>query len=887
MDGNPPASAVPRFGITCCIALLCWTALWIWTPSRVPVDSRGSALPREFDLAVPSREPLIDWNLFRFPALEVSIEGHEDAGVPNAGNLLALLEPQQVPAIANRTDHIKSLSLDLTPLQRPETNHPSAAYEQMIAGADDWFPIHGANHPWAVFGLNTSRAWKESGEAWGRFTPRIKSVDPTKLTFAILRHFKRVTPANTPHLAGPLLISSSNDRLAMVPMESASSMEPIRFAAPKALLAQLETLACNPWTASWANDADCEVRRLCFGRICGAEELTSTLARLDQLALHARELAETTRDPATRSSLMQAYYGLSRRSQRWQLAADLHQRRTNLWAQRSIQRRLLAMIETGAIVTSDPAAVASLRDALAAGRALTAVERRTLAKGILADARLASRGMDTGALLSGALDEELRLLATDTIDIDQLFTNLEELESTGSSISAAEVVAGQRQLRISGDERHRELAAEIEENYRNANFRVAVSGELLNRWLPEQAPVAQPVRERIAGSPVRGRAQTESELYVRLIPDPFVWRLGLEASGTVSAVTTSGEGSVAVRTQGATSFLARKLFLVRADGVKAWPAVAEADASQRLIGISSSYDGVPIMGSYVRSQANEEYHRRREQSRREVELKTANRARHTLDDKATTWLADIEDRTRARVFRRAEELQLDVTPIELRTTDSRLIARLRLANENQLSAYTPRPQAPADSLLSVQLHETAINNALEGLGLANQKFTAAELAALLAEKLDLPAVEVPAAAQRTEFHFDEAGAQARLVEGRLHITLAVREMVHDRSVARNFIVHAYYRPEIDGLSAKLVRDGSLQMEGRLRNADRARLHAAFGKVFDEDRPLELFRLPVDADAAQRLAGLMVTQVVIDDGWLGFSIGPAAAGRTAVRTRFVR
>jgi hypothetical protein len=190
-------------------------------------------------------------------------------------------------------------------------------------------------------------------------------------------------------------------------------------------------------------------------------------------------------------------------------------------------------------------------------------------------------------------------------------------------------------------------------------------------------------------------------------------------------------------------------------------------------------------------------------------------------------------------------------------------------------------------LLSVQLHETAINNALRGLNLANQRYTAAELATLLAEKLELPAAELPPSAQRTVFHFGDAGAQARLVEGRLHITLAVREMVHDRSVARNFIVHAYYRPEIDGLSAKLVRDGSLQMEGRLRNGDRARLHAAFGKVFDEDRPLELFRLPAEADEAQRLAGLMVTQLVIDDGWLGLSIGPEAADRTAVRTRFVR
>jgi hypothetical protein len=99
---------------------------------------------------------------------------------------------------------------------------------------------------------------------------------------------------------------------------------------------------------------------------------------------------------------------------------------------------------------------------------------------------------------------------------------------------------------------------------------------------------------------------------------------------------------------------------------------------------------------------------------------------------------------------------------------------------------------------------------------------------------------------------------------------------------RDFIVHAYYTPVVSEATAELVRDQSLGIEGALRGSERARLHNVFNVVFPEERRLPIFR--PDNPADPRLAGLMITQLVLEDGWLGAAIGPRTAKRVAERNR---
>jgi hypothetical protein len=92
-------------------------------------------------------------------------------------------------------------------------------------------------------------------------------------------------------------------------------------------------------------------------------------------------------------------------------------------------------------------------------------------------------------------------------------------------------------------------------------------------------------------------------------------------------------------------------------------------------------------------------------------------------------------------------------------------------------------------------------------------------------------------------------------------------------------------PVVEGLDAELVRDGSLGIEGRLGSAQRATLHNVFNSVLPPERRLPILRLDEPDDP--RLQGLMITQLVLEDGWLGLAIGPASNDRVAERSRSLR
>jgi hypothetical protein len=105
---------------------------------------------------------------------------------------------------------------------------------------------------------------------------------------------------------------------------------------------------------------------------------------------------------------------------------------------------------------------------------------------------------------------------TGPVDLRALSADLESYERVRSPRLARAIVERQRQLAESPDPNERALADQIDEHYRNSNVRVALSAELLSRYVSQPEPEIRPVHERIAGTPVRGRSQTIAENRVRL-----------------------------------------------------------------------------------------------------------------------------------------------------------------------------------------------------------------------------------------------------------------------------------------------------------------------------------------------------------------------------------
>jgi hypothetical protein len=484
-----------------------------------------------------------------------------------------------------------------------------------------------------------------------------------------------------------------------------------------------------------------------------------------------------------------------------------------------------------------------------------------------------------------ALAQALRPWATGEVSLDALAALVESYELTGSATDAEAIAELRLRMRWSGDERLAELADQLNRSYRNANMRIALSSDLFNRMIPAQEPTVAAVRDRIQNTEVRGQSRTETQVRIRLIPDATVWRMGLEVNGAVESRTYSDVGPARVRNVSRMEYEMRKLIMLNRNGLHIYPAEAQVEGRNRLAGVESTLDPVPIVGAIVEDVVRRKHRENQAAAVAQVKAKVKRQARERMDREADAGLREFQNRFSTNVMSPLERFELVAEPIDMSTTDERAVMRLRLAREQHLGAHTPRPTAPSDSVASVQLHESALNNAIRSLALDGRRLTVGELHELLRAKFtdrpEPPPADLP---QRAIVEFGPKDAvQVRCDGDRAELVLNIVELRKGRDSIRNVRVHAFFVAVIDGLEVKLVRDGGLQFEGRhLRTGPRLVLHSVFGKMLRADQEIPLLAQRLSEDP--RLNGLMVTQLVIDDGWVALSVGPATPERTAWRTR---
>ena len=254
-----------------------------------------------------------------------------------------------------------------------------------------------------------------------------------------------------------------------------------------------------------------------------------------------------------------------------------------------------------------------------------------------------------------------------------------------------------------------------------------------------------------------------------------------------------------------------------------------------------------------------------------MEQKEADTARNQLDEAADHQLQKAADKYKEHVLMPLEKLDLEPTPLDLMTTSDRLVMRLRLAANDQLGAHTPRPRAPSDSAISVQMHESALNNILDQLQLDGKTFTLPELYQYVCESLSIDGTPPEDLSRRAKITFAPRDAtRGRCEEGQIELTLSIAEIREGRNSWRNFQVRVFYRPEVNLLHTELVRDGSIQLISEHLRGKLA-LRIIFSKLFSQNRRPQLVRDSLAQDP--RFRKMQVTQFTLDDGWLGFAMGP--------------
>lgn len=663
---------------------------------------------------------------------------------------------------------------------------------------------------------------------------------------------------------------------------------------PRRLSLMLDELAEFDETRSWSQAVAADVQRLMASAGPHDEAAAQVMSSLREKTKAVGQLASAISSADLRSALRRAQHALQRRLDVWTAVAvrpesssqrtistSVNSQRVAVavkrieellaparhregWRSYLMLEELSAHVEGSSFVT-----VSAWQDTAAAALdrldnpELTPQQRKFVRSGPIADLAMA-----------------LYAIVDEPVESQRFLAELEAAEWTTRPSDERRLAEALGRLERSDDEADAALAARLAEHYRIANVRVSITDDMLERFLPKQAPRVDRVAEYLLGIPVFGRATSDAQLSLKLLPTPGD-RLNVEliATGTIQSRTRSSQGPVTTYNSTNSSYTARKLVQISEQGVHFEPSQVDVSSRTRLTGMSTDFDGIPIIEDLVRGYALNEYNDMRPAMQAAARARTATRTRQRFDESADPQMTTWSNALAHRVVEPLRRLDLNANGWVERPSEDRVALRFLLAGDNQLAAHTPRPMALSDSVLTVQLSQSAVNNLLDRLNLAGRTFTPSELFAEIGRKLNLPPEwlkrETLADARIT--FAQEDPVRIRFEDGRLRVALAIAVLAAEGNVWRDIEVFADYAPEQVGPAVELMRSGVVSLHGAKDTRSQFALRGIFSDVFHPDVTFPILYDQLTSDA--RFAGLQVTQFVLEDGWLGFALGPQAMGAT--------
>ncbi|TWU37737.1 hypothetical protein Q31b_45260 [Novipirellula aureliae] len=665
-------------------------------------------------------------------------------------------------------------------------------------------------------------------------------------------------------------------------------------------LADLSTVSKADWVAGWSVNVQNKLEQLRGLPRLGQSEAGQLIEELHELFEDGYAAAEALNDRDLQIRWLYACYGLERRvavwKPIWELASSHDATKTYVRVHRdfgsSIEDAVAAVREI-LPETQDTEGWNTylLLDELErSSRGFAADDSALLAQRFLA--RLRWHGLHAEHRLwldnptIDALAAAVRPLAGGAVDYASLLNQIEHQESNEIDTVSVEIAEAIQTLQHADSPQAVEVANVLNTYYRNANIRIALSERLLQRVLPTIEAKTVPVRTRILGSQVRGNSRVASQLQILLTPSPNTWHIELQTRGDVYTRTVGFKGPVSVLTEGNSQFIASTPIEIHSDGYRKGISSVQANGTNQLRSIESDYDRWPLIGPLVRSIAQSQYDQMKPESNRQSQRQLREQVGNQIDQEVETKLNESSDRLSQMVLGPLGALRLDPQVVDMQTTSQRLLARYRLAGDWQLAAFTPRPRALRDSLMSVQVHQSAMNNMLEQLVPRDHPRSIREMIEQASYLFGRDTASIPDDIPDDVFiqFAPTRPITVEIEEGRMWLTLRIVRLTRgDQMDLRRFIVRGAYVPAVDGLSATLVRDGHLRISGpSLSMRERLPIRTIFNKVLSTTHGFPITTNVLEThEAAQNLE---ISQMEMREGWLAISLSETEPSRVASRGR---
>ena len=210
-----------------------------------------------------------------------------------------------------------------------------------------------------------------------------------------------------------------------------------------------------------------------------------------------------------------------------------------------------------------------------------------------------------------------------------------------------------------------------------------------------------------------------------------------------------------------------------------------------------------------------------------------------MQQQVEVQIAKLRHKVYAHLYQPLLAMELEPEAVQMATTDEQIIMRYRLAGRDQMAAHTARPSDDGSSLISFQVHESAINNAIARIGLNGKLFTIDELKTHMSEVLGIQ----PKTDEQPSDGYAEIGfapldpMHIAFKDDRLLITLNLKSIKVSKKgkVWRNVALTAAYKIVSHGTQVYLEQDdnGTRRSGKGLKMGDKIALSGIMKKLFQQ------------------------------------------------------
>ena len=414
----------------------------------------------------------------------------------------------------------------------------------------------------------------------------------------------------------------------------------------------------------------------------------------------------------------------------------------------------------------------------------------------------------------------------------------------------------------------------VQNEFSHAHLKLFISKYLINTLLPKMEPEYDRVRENMVGQQVVGHRRADTQLFVTLVPDPNRLLLTLNVNGQVTAQTTASTFPATLHSQSHGVYSATKQLELTSRGVMAQPADVSANSRVKLSNVETDLDLVPIVSDLIRGIAKEQYGSQQHQIQAEARAKVLTQAKQRIDTEADTRFRELNAQIERHFFSVLRNRQAALEPYEAKTTDEWLLTSWYVATPYSLGSDSKEPVTPQGAIGDLKIHELGINAMLERFELAGKQMTLRELKRYLVTMIGQPELQIPKEENDEVVvgFADMNPVGIRFMQNRVELLLNLKRLQVENREWHDFCVVVCYVPGVlpDG-TPRLVRQGAVQLDGRLSLMQQVALRTIFSKIF-----LQLDELPLKPrlfDNDERFTELTTGFVRIENGWFAVALLP--------------